>query len=50
MAAAVFAARMSRQQAEQLAGLMREGRPTRPEGALTALLLVDDQDVKLVSV
>jgi hypothetical protein len=30
MVAAIFEARMSRVQAEQLAELMQEGRPTRP--------------------
>jgi hypothetical protein len=48
--AAIFEARMSREQAEQLAELMREGRPTRPEGVLTAALLVDGDDVKLVAI
>ena len=41
---------MSREQAEQLAGLMQEHRPTRPEGVLTATLLVDGEDVRLVAV
>ena len=50
MVAAIFEARMSREQAEQLAELMKEHRPTRPEGVLTALLLVDDEDVRLVAV
>ena len=40
MVAAVFEAKLSREQAEQLAELMREARPTRPEGVLTAILLV----------
>jgi hypothetical protein len=48
--AAVFEARMSREQAERLAELMQEHRPTRPEGVVTAVLLVDDEDVKLVAV
>jgi quinol monooxygenase YgiN len=48
--AAVFEAKMSREQAEQLAKLMQEGRPTRPEGVLTAALLVDGEDVRLVAV
>ncbi|HZT45139.1 MAG TPA: hypothetical protein VFA24_03080 [Gaiellaceae bacterium] len=50
MVAAIFAARMSRAQAEQLAALMEEARPTRPEGVLTAALLVDGDDVQLVAV
>jgi quinol monooxygenase YgiN len=48
--AAVFEARMSREQAEQLATLMEEHRPTRPEGVLTAALLVDGEDVQLVAI
>jgi hypothetical protein len=47
--AAVFEARMSREQAERLAELMHEGRPTRPEGVLTAALLVDGDLVRLVA-
>jgi quinol monooxygenase YgiN len=50
MVAAIFEARMSREQAERLAELMQEGRPTRPEGVLTATLLVDGEDVRLVAV
>jgi hypothetical protein len=48
--AAVFEARMSREQAEQLAELMAEARPTRPAGVVTAALLVEGEDVKLVAV
>jgi hypothetical protein len=40
--AAVFEARMSREQAEQLARLMEEARPTRPAGVATAALLYED--------
>ena len=50
MAAAIFEATMSREQAEQLAGLMEEHRPTRPEGVVTAALLVEGEDVRLVAV
>lgn len=50
MVAAVFEARMSREQAEQLAELMQEGRPTRPEGVLTAALLVDGDLARLVAI
>ena len=50
MAAAIFEAKMSRERAEQLAGLMEEHRPTRPEGVVTAALLVDGEDVRLVAV
>jgi quinol monooxygenase YgiN len=48
--AAVFEARMSREQAERLAELMQEGRATRPAGVVTALLLVDGDLVRLVAV
>jgi hypothetical protein len=48
--AAIFEATMSREQAEQLATLMDEGRPTRPEGVETAALLVDGTSVQLVAV
>jgi quinol monooxygenase YgiN len=48
--AAVFEAQMSREQAEQLAALMDEGRPTRPEGVETAALLVDGESVQLVAI
>ena len=50
MVAAIFQAEMSRVQAEQLAELMQEHRPTRPEGVLTAALLADGEDVRLVAV
>ena len=50
MVAAVFEARMSREQAEQLAELMQEGRPTRPAGVVTAALLVDGDLVRLVAI
>ena len=49
MVAAVFEARMSRAQAEQLAVLMQEGRATRPEGVQTAALLVDGDLARLVA-
>jgi hypothetical protein len=47
--AAIFEARMSRGQAEQLAELMRAGKATRPAGVVTAALLVDDDLVRLVA-
>ena len=50
MVAAVFEAKMSREQADRLAELMQEHRPTRPAGVLTAALLVDGEDVQLVAV
>ena len=40
---------MGRPQVEQLAALMREGRPTRPEAVVTAALLVDGDRVQLVA-
>jgi hypothetical protein len=46
---AVFEARMSREQADRLAELMREGKTSRPEGVVTAALLVDDELVRLVA-
>jgi len=42
MVAAIFEASMTREQAERLAELMEEHRPTRPEGVLTAALEFDD--------
>ena len=50
MVAAVFEAKMSREQADQLAELMQEHRPTRPAGVLTAALLVAGDDVRLVAI
>jgi hypothetical protein len=46
---AIFEATMSRPQAEQLADLMREARPTRPEGVITASLEVEGEAVRLVA-
>jgi hypothetical protein len=40
--AVVFEAAMTREQAERLAALMREARPTRPAEVLSAALLVED--------
>ena len=47
--AAIFEATMSREQSEKLAELMREARPTRPEGVLTAALEVEGEAVRLVA-
>ena len=41
---------MGREQAERLAELMQEGRPTRPEGVLTAILLVEGELTRLLAV
>jgi quinol monooxygenase YgiN len=49
VAAAVFEAQMSREQADRLAELMRDARATRPDGVLTAALLVDGENVRLVA-
>jgi hypothetical protein len=48
--AAIFEAQMSREQAEQLATLMDEARPTRPAGVEIAALLVDGTSVQLAAV
>lgn len=50
MVAAVFEARMSRAQAEQLAELMKEARPSRPAGVLNATLLLEDGVARLIAV
>jgi hypothetical protein len=50
MVAAVFEARMSRAQADELAALMAEGRPARPEGVLSASLLYENGVAQLIAV
>jgi len=50
MVAAIFEAELSDEQARELARLMEEARPTRPEGVLTALLLRDDGVGRLIAV
>jgi hypothetical protein len=50
MVAAVFEARMSRGQAQELAALMKEGKATRPAGVVSAALLVEGDLVQLVAV
>ena len=47
--AAVFEAPMSREQARRLAGLMQEGRATRPPGVVTASLLYEDGVGRLIA-
>jgi hypothetical protein len=47
--AVVFEAAMTREQAEQLAELMREARPTRPAEVLSAALLVEDGVAQLLA-
>jgi len=46
--AAVFEAKMTPEQARRLAELMRDARPTRPQGVVTATLHVEDGKVELV--
>jgi hypothetical protein len=47
--AAVFEAELTREQAEELAELMREGHPTRPQGVITTALLLDGRRAQLVA-
>ncbi len=49
MIAAIFESRMTRRQAERLAELMEEARPTRPAGVITAGLLVDGDLAQLIA-
>lgn len=49
MIAVVFEAQMSRLQAEQLAELMREARPSRPAEVLSAALLLEGDTAQLVA-
>jgi len=49
MVAVIFEATMSREQVTRLAELMREARPTRPAGVVTAALLVEGDAVQLVA-
>ena len=49
MAAAIFEAELSPEQAADLARLMDEGRPTRPAGVVTATLLYDGSQGRLVA-
>ena len=50
MAAAIFEAALSSEQAAELARLMEEGRPTRPAGVLTVALLYDGERGQLVAI
>ena len=45
-----FEAALTRDQAQRLATLMVEARPTRPEGVLTASLEYDDGRARLVAI
>lgn len=49
-AAAIFEADLSPDQAAELARLMDEGRPTRPAGVTTAMLLYDGTRGRLVAI
>lgn len=49
MVAAIFEAEMSREQAEELARLMHDGRETRPDGVLTAALTFADGVARLTA-
>ena len=50
MVAAIFEAELDSGRAADLARLMDEGRPTRPQGVLTATLLYDGSRARLVAV
>ena len=50
MAAAIFEAPLSAEQAAELTRLMDEGRPTRPDGVLTAMLLHDGKVGRLLAI
>jgi hypothetical protein len=50
MAAAIFEAELSAEQAADLARLMDEGRSTRPAGVIVATLLYDGVLARLVAV
>ena len=47
--AAIFEAALTREQAERLAELMREARPTRPAAVLSTALLVENGQAQLVA-
>jgi hypothetical protein len=47
--AVVFEARMAPEQVARLAELMREHLSTRPEGVVTAALLVEGEDAQLIA-
>jgi hypothetical protein len=47
--AAIFEARMSREQADRLAELMREGHASRPPAVISTALLHDGEEAQLVA-
>jgi hypothetical protein len=47
--AVVFEAKLSREQAEQLVELMREGHATRPPAVISTALMLDDGDAQLIA-
>jgi hypothetical protein len=50
MAAAIFEAVLTAEQARDLARLMEEGRPTRPVGVITVALLYDGDRGQLIAI
>lgn len=50
MVAAIFEASLSPEQISKLAEKMKSGRADRPDGVLTAMLLVEDGIARLVAV
>jgi hypothetical protein len=47
--AAVFEAKLTREQAEQLAELMREGHATRPQAVISTALMLDGENAQLIA-
>jgi hypothetical protein len=47
--AAVFEAKLTREQAERLVELMREGHPTRPAAVISTALMLDGEDAQLIA-
>jgi hypothetical protein len=50
MVAAIFEARLTREQARRLASLMKENRATRPRGVLTTILVLEGEIARLIAV
>jgi len=47
--AAVFEAKLTREQAEQLVELMRAGHATRPPAVISTALMLDGEDAQLIA-
>jgi hypothetical protein len=47
--AAVFEAKLSREQADRLVELMREGHSTRPPAVISTALMLDGEDAQLIA-